>query len=40
MFAITLHFVSKDISAVANAGVGLAFTIVNVVLLPMSFGIN
>jgi MATE family multidrug resistance protein len=40
VFAISLHFVQADISAVANAGVGLAYTICSIMVLPMGFGVN
>ena len=40
VFAISLHYVSVHNSQFDLAGVGLAFTIVNVLLIPMSLGKN
>ena len=40
MFAISLHYVTKDIGDIANAGVGLAYTLTGILLLPMGFGVN
>lgn len=38
MLAISLHFVQKVDGASANAGLGLAYTICNVLLIPMGLG--
>lgn len=38
VFAISLHFISKNNNANAVAGLGLAFTTVNVLLIPMALG--
>jgi MATE family multidrug resistance protein len=38
VFAISLHYISKHNDANAVAGLGLAFTTVNVLLIPMALG--
>ena len=40
MLAISLHFVQKEIGSYANAGFGLAYTIVNVAIIPLGLGLN
>lgn len=40
MFAITLSFVAKDIGDIESAGVGLAYTLITILIMPMGFGVN
>ena len=40
VFAISLHFISVHNDPNAVAGLGLAFTTVNVLLIPMALGTN
>lgn len=38
IFAITLHYIAKNNDAQVVAGLGLAFTTVNVLMIPMALG--
>lgn len=38
VFAITLHFMAKQNDPNSLAGLGIAFTIVNIVIIPMALG--
>lgn len=38
IFAITLHYISKHNDPQAVAGLGLAFTLVNVLMIPLALG--
>ena len=40
IFAISLHFVSTFLGSYASAGLGLSYTVVNVLVIPMALGIN
>jgi MATE family multidrug resistance protein len=39
VFAISLHYVAL-VNDSASAGLGLAFTIVSIVIMPLGFGLN
>jgi hypothetical protein len=39
VFAISLHYISKNNSSKEVSGFGLAYTIINLLIIPISFGI-